>query len=131
MLKKLTFILIAIGLAWTAEAQNSKKETKRAAILCGQSKWTVYNVKSRRPDLEIGEVLKFRLDGKFYFDQNNYAKRGGEWILTDKELVLVFDSFTEERRKIPTNYKIIELENGSLILKYRNNNRKKEKAYLK
>ena len=102
-----------------------------AAVLCSQPKWVVFDVKSRRPDLEIGEVLKFRIDGKFYFDQNNYAKRGGDWILTEKELVLIFDSFTEERRKIPTNYKIKELEKGRLVLKYRNKNRKNEKVYLK
>lgn len=130
MNKKLAFIFAALLFAWSAEAQNSK-ETKMAAILTSQPKWVVYQVNSRRPDLEVGEVLKFRIDGKFYFDQNNYAKRGGEWILANKELVLIFDSFTEERRKIPTNYQIKNLENGSLILKYRNKNRKNEKVFLK
>jgi hypothetical protein len=112
----------------SAQAQVAK-QNKEDAILSGQS-WTVYDIKSRRPYAEIGEVFNFRIDKSFYYDQNNYAKRGGTWMLRNKTLVLVYDSFTEERRKIPIEHKLKKLKKGQLVFKYRNRNNKMETVYL-
>jgi hypothetical protein len=129
-----TFIACALLFVVVAHqnvvGQNSKSD-KYKALLQSQPKWTVFEVKSRKPEFEVGETLKFRVDGNFYYEQNNYAKRGGEWLITKNELILVFDSFTEKRKKIPTNYTVKKLKNGNMVLKYRNSNRKSEKIYFK
>ena len=121
-------VVFSLGFTQINQAQITK-QNKTEAILTAQS-WNVYKVRSRRPYAEIGEVFNFRIDKSFYYDQNNYAKRGGKWMLTDKHLVLIYDSFTEERRKIPIEHKVKKLKTGELIIKYRNRNNKKEKLYL-
>ncbi|MEQ9009508.1 MAG: hypothetical protein RLP12_16625 [Ekhidna sp.] len=100
-------------------------------LLHTKQKWTVLDVKSKRPYFEIGETFTIRIDRKFYHDRNNYAKLGGEWTLDGKTLILTYDSFTEERRRIPYIYKITKWGKNGFRLAYRNKFNKKEKVYLK
>lgn len=127
-MKKIALLLILVVLAAPSMAQKPGKLEK---LVSSKNKWTVREVKSRRPYFELGETLKFRLDGTFYHDRNNYAKLGGEWSVDDETLLLLYDSFTEERRKIPFEYKIKKWEGDGIMIKYRNRNNKKEKVYLK
>ncbi len=122
----LIFILF-IGIQ-TVEAQ---KLSKLEELLQSKQKWTTMLVKCKRPYWEIGEVLTIRIDRKFYHDRNNYAKLGGEWTLNDKTLILTYDSFTEERRRIPYEYKVKKWGSDGWQLTYRNKYNKKEKVYFK
>ena len=88
-------------------------------------------VKSKRPYFEIGETITIRVDGKFYHDRNNYAKLGGEWTLSGKMLILIYDSFSEERRRIPYEYQIKKWGKDGWWIQYRNKYNKKEKVYFK
>ena len=101
-MKSIAILSLAMLVSLGAFAQ---KPSKMEKLITSKNKWTVRDVKSRRPYFEIGEMIKFRVDGTFYHERNNYAKLGGDWTMGDK-LLLVYDSFTEERRRIPFEYKI-------------------------
>ncbi|MBC6401420.1 MAG: hypothetical protein GDA51_13260 [Ekhidna sp.] len=127
-MKKLYFFLTIIFSAYAGHTQGISRIEK---ILNFKQKWTVMDVKSKTPYFEIGENFTIRVDGKFYHDRNNYAKLGGDWTLNGKELILTYDSFTEERRKIPYIYQIKKWGQNGFQLKYRNRFNKKERVYLK
>lgn len=110
---------------------NAQKQSKVEKILGTKQKWTVMDVKSKTPYFEIGENFTIRIDGEFYHDRNNYAKLGGTWTLDQKKLILTYDSFTEERRRVPYVYQIQKWGKTGFVLKYRNKFNKKEKVYLK
>lgn len=120
-------LILLIGLS-SVQAQKLSKIQK---ILNSKQKWTVIDVKSKRPYFEIGENFTIRIDGKFYHDRNNYAKMGGDYTLDKKQLILTYDSFTEERRRVPYVYKISKWGKNGFKLMYRNKFNKKEKVYLK
>lgn len=120
-------IILLIGLT-SVQAQKLSKIQK---ILNSKQKWTVIDVKSKHPYFEIGENFTIRIDGKFYHDRNNYAKMGGDYTLDKKQLILTYDSFTEERRRVPYVYKIQKWGKNGFKLSYRNKFNKKEKVYLK
>ena len=126
-MKSIAILSLAMLVSLGAFAQ---KPSKMEKLITSKNKWTVRDVKSRRPYFEIGEMIKFRVDGTFYHERNNYAKLGGDWTMGDK-LLLVYDSFTEERRRIPFEYKIKAWDGDGFVLKYRNRNNKKEKVYFK
>lgn len=121
----LIILFVALGSA------NAQKLSKLEQILQSKQKWSVMDVKSKRPYFEIGETFTIRIDRKFYHDRNNYAKLGGEWSLDGSKLILTYDSFTEERRRIPYVYKIKKWGSNGFRLSYRNKYNKKEKVYLK
>ena len=127
-MKNLYLFLIVFALAASVQAQ---KLSKLEELLQSKQKWSVLDVKSKRPYFEIGETFTMRIDRKFYHDRNNYAKLGGEWTLDGKTLILTYDSFTEERRRIPYIYKIKKWGKNGFQLSYRNKYNKKEKVYLK
>lgn len=128
-MKKLFLIpILLLTCLLTVEAQKISKIQK---ILNSKQKWTVIDVKSNRPYFEVGENFTIRIDGKFYHDRNNYAKMGGEYTLDRKSLILTYDSFTEERRRVPYVYKISKWGKNGFKLTYRNKFNKKEKVYLK
>lgn len=127
-MKKLSLFLTILALGYFSDAQ---KQSKIEKVLGTKQKWTVLDVKSKNPYFEIGENFTIRVDGNFYHDRNNYAKLGGDWTLDGKELILTYDSFTEERRRIPYVYKIKKWGNNGFQLKYRNRFNKKERVYLK
>lgn len=110
---------------------NAQGNSKIEKLFQKKQKWTCMNVKSRRPYFEVGETLTIRIDRKFYHDRNNYAKMGGEWMLDGKRLILTYDSFTEERRRIPYEYKIRRWGKNGFRLTYRNKYNRKEKVYFK
>ncbi|MEO9871670.1 hypothetical protein [Ekhidna sp.] len=127
-MKNLYSILFFLCLVTATQAQ---KLSKIEELLQSKQKWNVMDVKSRRPYFEIGETFTIRIDRKFYHDRNNYAKLGGDWSLNGKDLILTYDSFTEERRRIPYVYKIKKWGKNGFRLSYRNKYNKKEKVYLK
>jgi len=127
-MKKLYMYLTIIALAQLGVAQ---KQSKLQKVINSKQKWTVIDVKSKTPYFEIGENFTIRIDGKFYHDRNNYAKLGGDWTLDGKDLILTYDSFTEERRRIPYTYKVKKWGKNGFQLKYRNRFNKKEKVFLK
>ena len=127
-MKNLYLFLIVFGLGLSTQAQ---KLSKLEELLQSKQKWSVLDVKSKRPYFEIGETFTMRIDRKFYHDRNNYAKLGGEWTLDGKTLILTYDSFTEERRRVPYIYKIKKWGKNGFQLAYRNKYNKKEKVYLK
>ena len=101
-MKKLSVMLLSLFVATLAV--DAQKLSKMEELLQSKQKWTVMDVKSKRPYFEIGETFTIRIDRKFYHDRNNYAKLGGDWTLDGK--------------------------NG-FRLTYRNKYNKKEKVYLK
>jgi hypothetical protein len=127
-MKKLSLLLFIVSVSFSTHAQ---KLSKLEELLQTKQKWTVMDVKCKRPYFEIGETFTIRIDRKFYHDRNNYAKLGGEWTLDGKKLILTYDSFTEERRRIPYVYKIQKWGKNGFRLTYRNKFNKKEKVYLK
>jgi hypothetical protein len=127
MKKFYLFFVIALFVAQTGTAQNSKIEER----FLSKQIWTVRDVKSSRPYFEIGEKLTFRVDKSFYHDRNNYAKMGGTWSINGKELVLSYDSFIEERRRIPYEFKVKKWKDSGIRLTWRNRNNKKEKIFLR
>lgn len=110
---------------------HAQKRSKIEKTLHTKQKWTVIDVKSKRPYFEIGEYFTIRIDGKFYHNRNNYAKQGGDYMLHGKTLILTYDSFTEERRRIPFEYTIKKWGKSGFQLAYRNKFNKKEKVYFK
>lgn len=126
-MKKLYIIFFLFGLVATSHAQKSSIEKR----MLSKQEWTVREVKSKRPYFEIGEKLALRVDKSFYHERNNYAKLGGQWSLNGNQLVLTYDSFIEERRRIPYEYKIKKWKEDGIRLSYRNRNNKKEKVFLK
>lgn len=126
-MRKFYLIILLAFVSQVATAQKSKIET----LMTSKQVWTVRDVKSSRPYWEIGEKLTIRVDGTFYHDRNNYAKLGGDWIVNGNELVLTYNSFIEERKRIPYEYKIKKWKDGGIQLAFRNRNNKKEKVYLK
>lgn len=127
-MKKLYLLLTFSIAVISADAQ---KQSKIEKILNSKQKWTVLDVRSKTPYFEIGEYFTIRIDGKFYHDRNNYAKMGGNWTLHKNQLILTYDSFTEERRRVPYVYKIKKWGQTGFVLKYRNKFNKKETVYLK
>ena len=127
-MKKIYLLLLIFGFTSSVFAQ---KQSKIEKVLGSKQKWTVLDVKSKTPYFEIGENFTIRIDGKFYHDRNNYAKLGGEWTLDKKQLILTYDSFTEERRRIPYVYQIKKWGKNGFMLKYRNKFNRKEKVFLK
>ena len=126
---KKSCLLIVFLLAFVSV--NAQKQSKIEKILATKQKWTVLDVKSKTPYFEIGENFTIRIDGKFYHGRNNYAKLGGDWTLDKSQLILTYDSFTEERRRVPYVYSIKKWGSDGFQLKYRNRFNKKEKVYLK
>ena len=126
---KKTYLLFAFLLVATVVA--AQKQSKIQKVLSSKQKWTVLDVKSKTPYFEIGENFTIRIDGGFYHDRNNYAKLGGNWTLDKKKMILTYDSFTEERRRIPYVYTIKKWGKDGFMLKYRNKFNKKERVYLK
>lgn len=126
---KKSYLLLV--LLFAATLLYGQKQTKIQKIINSKQKWTVLDVKSKTPYFEIGENFTIRIDGEFYHDRNNYAKLGGNWTLDKKQLILTYDSFTEERRRIPYVYSIKKWGKNGFMLKYRNKFNKKEKVYLK
>ncbi|MEM6830435.1 MAG: hypothetical protein AAGA66_08230 [Bacteroidota bacterium] len=127
-MRKLYVILVLLIAIQTADGQ---KLSKMEAVLQSKQKWITMLVKCKRPYWEIGETLTMRIDRKFYHDRNNYAKLGGEWTLNGNTLILTYDSFTEERRRIPYEYKVKKWGSDGWRLTYRNKYNKKEKVYFK
>ena len=127
-MKNLYVILFVFGLVATTQAQ---KLSKIEELIQSKQKWSVLDVKSKRPYFEIGETFTMRIDRKFYHDRNNYAKLGGEWTLDGKTQILTYDSFTEERRRVPYIFKIKKCGKDGFRLTYRNKYNRKEKVYLK
>ena len=125
--RTLIFIFF-LGSISIASANGPKKIEK---VFQGKSKWTVLDVRSARPYFEVGETLTIRVDRKFFHDRNNYAKLGGTWTLQEKKLILLYDSFTEERRRIPFEYKVKKWGKDGFMLVYRNKFNKKERVYLR
>lgn len=123
--------LLLIVLLISGSSVQAQKLSKIEKILNSKQKWSVIDVKSKRPYFEIGEYFTIRIDGKFYHDRNNYAKQGGDYTLHGKTLILTYDSFTEERRRVPYEYKIKKWGKSGFKLSYRNKFNKKEKVYLK
>ncbi|GAB4245413.1 MAG: hypothetical protein Tsb0034_23890 [Ekhidna sp.] len=121
-------LIILLSVSSIATAQKLSKIEK---VLNSKQKWTVVDVRSKRPYFEVGENFTIRIDGKFYHDRNNYAKLGGDYTLHGQVLILTYDSFTEERRKVPYEYKIKKWGKNGFRLTYRNKFNKKEKVYLK
>ena len=126
---KKSYLLIILLFAFVSV--NAQKQSKIQKVLGSKQKWTVLDVKSKTPYFEIGENFTIRIDGEFYHDRNNYAKLGGNWTLDKKQMILTYDSFTEERRRIPYVYTIKKWGKDGFMLKYRNKFNKKEKVYLK
>ena len=126
---KKSYLLIILLLAFVSV--KAQKQSKIEKILSTKQKWTVLDVKSKTPYFEIGENFTIRIDGKFYHDRNNYAKLGGDWTLDKSQLILTYDSFTEERRRVPYVYSIKKWGSDGFMLKYRNRFNKKEKVFLK
>ncbi len=127
MRKIYLLLILLIGL----QSVQAQKLSKIEELIQSKQKWTSMLVKSSRPYFEIGEVLTMRIDRKFYHDRNNYAKLGGEWTLDGNKLILMYDSFTEERRRIPYEYKVKKWGSDGWQLSYRNKYNKKEKVYFK
>ena len=127
-MKKSYLILFVLCLATSVQAQ---KLSKMEQLLSSKQKWNVLDVKSKRPYFEIGETFTMRIDRSFYHDRNNYAKLGGEWTLDGNQLILTYDSFTEERRRVPYIYKIKKWGKDGFRLTYRNKYNRKEKVYFK
>ena len=128
MKKLYTVLIIFLATAFSAQAQ---KQSKIEKVLNSKQKWTVLDVRIKRPYFEVGENFTIRVDGKFYHDRNNYAKLGGDYTLNGKQLILTYDSFTEERRRVPYEYKIKKWGKTGFKLTYRNKWNKKERVYLK
>ncbi len=125
---KLKLLLIGMFISfWTFDL---KAQSKFEKLVAEKPTWTVVKVKSRRPYFEVGESLTFRVDKNFYHDRNNYGKKGGTWILNGKDLILNYDSFTEERKKVPYEYRV-KVKRDGFILKYRNRFNKKERVYFR
>ena len=76
----ITLFIICLG--FSAQAQ---KLSKMEELLQSKQKWSVIDVKSKRPYFEIGETFTIRIDRKFYHDRNNYAKLGGLFLAETHE----------------------------------------------
>jgi len=124
-------IYVIILLIIATQVSFAQKKSKIEERMTSKQVWTVKDVKSNRPYFELGEKLTIRIDKKFFHDRNNYAKLGGEWSLNKNLLILTYDSFIEERRRIPYEYKIKRWQDDGIMLSFRNRNNKKEKVYLK
>lgn len=127
---KIRTILIGLSLFFLLQEAEAQKQGKFEKLISEHPTWAAVKVKSKRPYFEVGETMTFRVDKNFYHDRNNYGKKGGTWILNGKDLILNYDSFTEERSKVPYEYKVKVYKDG-FRLKYRNRFNKNEKVYFR
>lgn len=67
--------------------------------------------------LEVGNELRFTIDKKYQFENNDYNYSAGTWKLDGKYLYFIFVDPKGDNKKIITQYQIKKLKENQLLLK--------------
>lgn len=113
----ITFALLAISFYGHTQSAQIKQE----AVLTAK-KWTCMVVKRKKLEkadfkFEMGNKLKFEIDKKYQYENNDYNYSSGEWKLDKKMLYLFYVDPNGSNRKISATYKILKLSDSQLMLK--------------
>lgn len=98
----------------------SSKQMKTEAILTSR-RWYCLDVSKKRLTkklgFDMGNEINFSIDKKYSFKNNNYDYANGKWKLDGKFLYLFYNAPGTESRVETVKYKVLKLNDNSLILK--------------
>jgi len=106
----------------------SPKKILKTETLLASKKWLCTEVSKKRLTkklgFELGNELNISIDKKYSFKNNKYDYSKGTWRL-DGRYIYFFYQEKETGKKIVTKYKIVKLNESTLILKRTNRPRGK------
>jgi len=106
----------------------SPKKTLKTETLLASKKWLCTEVSKKRLTkklgFELGNELNISIDKKYSFKNNKYDYSKGTWRF-DGRYIYFFYQEEETGKKIVTKYKIVKLNESTLILKRTNRPRGK------
>lgn len=98
----------------------SNGQMKKEALLTAK-KWVCLDVSKKRMtkklDFDIGNEFSLSIDKKYSFKNNNYDYSNGTWKLDGKFLYFFYNAKGTENKTETIKYKIIKLNETTLILK--------------
>jgi len=111
----LSFILTCLG------GYSQSKQIKSEGILTSK-KWMCMDVSRKKLEkmdfkLEMGNELRFTIDKKYQFENNEYNYSAGTWKLDGKYLYFIFVDPKGDNKKIITQYQVKKLKEDQLVLK--------------
>lgn len=99
---------------------SNTKQLKLESILTSK-KWVCLEVSKKRLtkklDFDIGNEFNLGIDKKYNFKNNNYDYSNGTWKLDGKYLYFFYNAPGTENKVETTKYKIVKLNETTLILK--------------
>jgi hypothetical protein len=108
------------GLTEFSTPLSTTKQMKLEAMLTSK-KWVCLDVSKRRLTkklaFDVGNEFSFSIDKKYNFKNNNYDYSSGKWKLDGKYVYLFYNVKGTENRIETAKYKIIKLNETTLILK--------------
>lgn len=135
---KLRTILIGLalstGLSFTGSANTPLKEEtseyvapskiskqQQLEALLTSKKWICMEVSKKRLtkklDFDVGNEFGLSIDKKYNFKNNNYDYSNGKWKVDGKFLYFFYNAPGTENKTETTKYKILKLNETTLILK--------------
>ena len=117
-MKRLVLILLVI-LAFSSYLKAQNLYNKQESILTAQ-KWTVTEVKGKRPVFSLGEELRFKIDRTFTLRKNDKTVVQGKWFIDNKNLIMNID--TQDGSSsflVPTTAKVRDLRRGYFRIKFK------------
>lgn len=98
----------------------TSKQLKMEALLTAK-KWICLEVSKKRltkkMDFDIGNEFSFSIDKKYSFKNNKYDYSNGTWKLDGKYVYFFYNAPGTENKVETAKYKIIKLDENTLILK--------------
>ncbi|MGB0391403.1 MAG: hypothetical protein ACPGD5_07525 [Salibacteraceae bacterium] len=115
-------LIITIALIITSTFGFSQSSQLKQEALLTSKKWTCMQVKRKKLEkadfkFEMGNKLKFEIDKKYQYENNDYNYSAGEWKLDKKMLYFFYVDPKGNNRKISATYKVLKLSDSQLILK--------------
>ena len=114
-------IIIFAIIASSVYGFSQSAQIKQEAVLTSK-KWTCMEVKRKKLEkadfkFEMGNKLKFEIDKKYQYENNDYNYSSGEWKLDKKMLYMFYVDPKGTDRKMSATYKVLKLSESQLMLK--------------
>ena len=105
----------------TAPAPSGVSKLQKMEALLTSKKWICMDVSKKRLtkklDFDIGNEFGLSIDKKYNFKNNNYDYSNGTWKVDGKFLYFFYNAPGTESKTETSKYKIIKLNETTLILK--------------
>ena len=117
-IKTLVIAILVLGSSIAVNAQSANE--KREKLLTSK-KWTCLEVSRKKLEkmdfkMEIGNILSFRIDKKYSFQNNDYNYQAGKWKV-DGTMLYFFYNAPDDNRILTARYKIQRLNEREMRLK--------------